>query len=96
MKELGIGVKYGIVCLQFLLHSWPVECWRNDKDTFSIFKKIIDFGLDERSIVWMQAIRSFVILCSNSKKDVLVKAFSEFEDFAIKVLEEAEVKQTSR
>lgn len=44
----------------------------------------------------MQAIRSFVILCSNSKKDVLVKAFSEFEDFAIKVLEEAEVKQTSR
>jgi hypothetical protein len=57
---------------------------------------IINYGLDERSIVRMQAIRSFVILCSNSKKDVFAKAFTEFENFSLKVLEEAETKQTSR
>jgi len=46
-KEISVAVKYGIVCLQFLLHSRPAECWRNDEVTFAIFRKIMNYGMDE-------------------------------------------------
>jgi hypothetical protein len=46
-KELSLAIKYAIVCLQFLLHSRPVECWKGDAETFEMFEKIINYGLDQ-------------------------------------------------
>lgn len=96
-KDITICVKYAVVCYQFLLHSRTAQHWTDgDATTLEIFGKIVEFGLDSREKVRMQAIRSFVILSSNQQKDLLVKGFTEFEKFAISTLEAAKTKLTNR
>ena len=51
LKESATGLKYSVICLQFLLHSRTVDEWKSDATTMQIFERIVKFGLDSNEKV---------------------------------------------
>lgn len=81
--ESQLIAKYGVIALQFLLHSKSEQMWNsNDAETEQAFSALMNALLDKRGTkVQKQAQRSMLILFQNKKIEKLHKPMIAFQNF---------------
>jgi hypothetical protein len=80
VESAHIG-KYGVITLQFLLHSKTEAQWNNpaDVETDKAFNLLLSALIDRREKVAKQAQKSLCILFQNKKIERLVRPLASFQ-----------------
>jgi hypothetical protein len=73
--------KYGVIALQFLLHSKTEAQWNNaspDEETTQAWSLLMSCLIDKKEKVQKQAQKSMCILMQNKKIDRLIRPLAAF------------------
>ena len=79
--------KYGVIALQFLLHSKTESQWNDasDKETEHAFYLMLNALIDKRDKVSKQAQKSLCVIFQNKKIERLLRPLSTFQSFVTNV-----------
>ena len=61
-----MAMKYGIICLQFILHAKSESQWNSDANTGIILKAMLDQCVNiQKDVVQKQAMKSICVILQN-------------------------------